>query len=51
MAAYIVNLAYSPLVNDQVNGLAVILHIKPVADIFAGSIHRERLIIEGVDDH
>ena len=51
MAADIVYLTNTSLVDDQVDGLAVILHIQPVADIFTGTIDRKRLIIQCICDH
>ena len=51
MSAYIVNLAYTSFVDDQVDGTAVILNIEPVADIFTLSVNREWFVVQSVGDH
>ena len=49
--ADVVNLAHAALVDNQVNRLAVIFHIQPVADIQAFAVDRQRLIRQRVDNH
>ena len=45
MAANVVDLAHPALMDNQVNGFAVILHIQPVPDVFSLSIDRQRLVV------
>ena len=45
MAAYIVDFSYPSLVDDQVDGTAMILYIQPVTDIFSFSIYRKLSLI------
>ena len=42
MTADIVTLAHAAIMNDQINGLAMILHIKPVANILTLAIYTGR---------
>ena len=51
MAADVVDLADSALMDDQVDGSAVILHIEPVTDIQSLAVDRQRLVIQRVGDH
>ena len=51
MSADIVDLAYTAIVDDQVDRLAVILYIQPVTDIFALSVYRKRLVIQRIGNH
>ena len=51
MSAHIVHLAHAALVNDQVDGPAVVLHIQPVAHVQALAVHRQRLVVQRVGDH
>ena len=51
MAADIVNLTDPAISYDQINSLAVIFNIEPVADILTFSIDRERLVVETISDH
>ena len=46
VAADVVDLAHTALVDDQIDGLAVIFHIKPVTYLQALSVNREFLIIK-----
>ena len=51
MAADVVDLADSALVDNQVNRLAVILDIQPVADVLALAVDRQRLVGKRVGNH
>ena len=51
MSADIVNLADRPALENQVNGAAVVSHVEPVAHVDSLSVDRERLIMQGVDNH
>ena len=51
MAADIINLTDAASSKDQVDRLAVILHIKPVSDIETLAVYRERLIMQRIGDH
>ena len=51
VAADVVDLADTPLLQDQVDGMAVVLHIEPVADVLAVAVDRQLLIGQRVDDH
>ncbi len=50
-AADVVDLPDSALSEDQVDGPAVVLYIKPIADILAFAIYGKGLSMEGVSDH
>ena len=51
MSADIVYFALAPVVNDQIDGTAVILHIQPVPDIQSLAVNRQRLIVQCVFNH
>ena len=51
VAADVVNLADTALLQDEVDGTAVILDIKPVADILAVAVDRQLLVGQRVDNH
>ena len=51
VAADVVNLALTAFAHDQVDGLAVVLDIEPVADVEALAVDGEGLVMQGVDDH
>ncbi len=51
MSADIINLACSVLMNNEVNGLAVISNIQPISYIKSLSIYRKRLIIRRICNH
>ena len=51
VAADVVDLALAALTHDQVDGLAVVLDIKPVANVEALAVDGEGLVMESVDDH
>ena len=51
VAAHVVHLADPALMDDQVDGPAVILHIQPVPDVEALAVHGQGLVVEGVGDH
>ena len=45
VSAYVVNLTDTALVDDQVDGTAVVLNIQPVADILTFSVNWKRFVI------
>ena len=51
VAADVVYLAHPSAADDEVDGLAVILHIQPVPDVQALAVHRQRLVVQRVGDH
>ena len=51
VAADVVDLADAALLQDQVDSMAVVLDIKPVADVLAIAVDRQFLIGQRVDDH
>ena len=51
VAADVVHLTDAPLMNDQIDRLAVVLHIQPVAHVFTRAIDGQRLIRQSIDDH
>ena len=51
VSAHVVDLTLMPLADDEVDGLAVILHIQPVAHVQALTINRKRFVVEAVCDH
>ena len=51
MTANIVDLAHMSLVDDQVDGLTVILDIEPVSEIKSLDVYRQRLVVESIDNH
>ena len=51
VSADVVNLSYPSLPDDQVDRLAVIFHVQPVADIEPLSVDRKRLVRQRVGDH
>ena len=51
MAADVVNLADAAVVNDKVDGAAVVLHVQPVADVLAITVDRQRLVVQHVRNH
>ena len=51
VTADVVDLADSALVDDEVNRLAVVLDIEPVAHVLALSVDRQRLVRERVRNH
>lgn len=51
VAAHIVDFADLAVVDDEVNRLAVILHIQPVTHVFALAVNRQRLVCQGIGDH
>ena len=51
VAAHVVDFADAALAEDQVDGLAVVLHIEPVADVLALAVDRQRLVVQAVGDH
>ena len=44
VAPYVIGLTGAALMEDAINGGAVIAHIKPVADVLAGAINGNRLL-------
>ena len=51
MAADIIDFADMALLEDEVDGPAMVFDIEPVADIEAVPIDRQRLVMQGIDDH
>lgn len=51
VAADVVDLADASLLQDEVDGAAVILDIEPVADVLAVAVDRQLLVGQRVDDH
>ena len=51
VAADVVDLADAALLQDQVDGMAVVLDIEPVADVLAVAVDRQLLVGQRVDDH
>ena len=51
VAAYVVDLADVAVMDDEINGTAVILHIQPVPHIDALAVHGQGLVVQGVGDH
>ena len=51
MAADIVDLTNAALVDNQVDGLAMVFNIEPVADIQALAVNRQRLISQSIGNH
>ena len=51
VTADVVDLAHPAITEDEVDGLAVILHIQPVADIQPLAVHRQWLVIQRIGDH
>ncbi len=51
VAADVVNLADAALLQDEVDGAAVILDIEPVADVLAVAVDWQLLVGQRVDDH
>ena len=51
VAADVVDLADAALLQDQVDGMAVVLDVEPVADVLAVAVDRQLLVGQRVDDH
>lgn len=51
VTADVVDLANATLLQDQVDGMAVILDVEPVANILAVTVDRQLLVGQRVDDH
>ena len=51
VAADVVDLADASLLQDQVDGMAVVLDVEPVADVLAVAVDRQLLVGQRVDDH
>ena len=51
VAAYVVDLAYSALMDDKVDSAAVILNVQPVADIQTLAVYGERLVSKHICYH
>ena len=51
VAADVVDLADAALLQDQVDGMAVVLDEEPVADVLAVAVDRQLLVGQRVDDH
>lgn len=51
MAADVIDFADTALLEDEVDGSAMVFDIEPVADIEAVPIDRQRLVMQGIDNH
>ena len=51
VTADVVDLADATLLQDQVDGMAVILNVEPVANILAVTVDRQLLVGQRIDDH
>ena len=51
VSADIVDLAHAAVRKDEVNRLAMILHIEPIAHIFSVAVHRQRLVRQSIGNH
>jgi hypothetical protein len=51
VTAYIVNLAYTTLVNDQVDGSAVVIYMQPVAYVLTLAVYGQLFIRQSAADH
>ena len=51
VSADVVDFADTTLVDDQVNGTAVIFDVQPVTYIFTLTIYRKRFVIQRICDH
>ena len=47
----IVDFSGMSIPEDGPQGLAVVLHVEPVPDIFSCAVNGKRLAVEGVEDH
>ena len=47
----VVDFTNTTLVDNQINGLAVIFHIQPVTDVQAFTVNRERLVSQCISNH
>ena len=47
----VVDFTNTTLVDNQINGLAVIFHIQPVTDIKTFTVNRQRLICQCIGNH
>ncbi len=51
MPADIVDLAHAAALQNQIDRLAMILHVEPIAHIFPVAVHGKCLIRQGIGDH
>lgn len=51
VAADVVDLPCPAVMDDEVDGAAVILHIEPVAAIQPFTVNRQRFIVQAMGDH
>ena len=51
MPADVVDLSHPAIVENPINGLAVIFHIQPVPDILTCPVDGQRLVVQGVGNH
>ena len=51
VTADVIDFADTALLEDEVDGPAMVFDIEPVADIEAVPIDRQRLVMQGIDDH
>ena len=50
-AADIVSFADAPALQNKPDGCGMVFHVEPIADLLSIAIDRERLAVEGVQDH
>ena len=51
VTAHVVDFADLAVVDDEIDCLAVILHIQPVTHVFTLAVNRQRLVCQGIGDH
>jgi hypothetical protein len=51
VATDVINFTFFAIMKDRQNTLDVIFDMRPIANLLAIVIHRERAIFEGVHDH
>ena len=51
VAAYVINFTDVAVVDDEVDGPAVILHVQPIPHVDAFAVHGQGLVVQGVGDH
>ena len=51
MTTDVVDFTNTTLVDDQINGLAVIFHIQPVTDVQTLAVNRQRLVSQSISNH
>lgn len=51
VATDVVDFANRPLFQNEVDGLAVVFNVKPVADVLTFTVNRQRLVVQGSLNH